>query len=370
MVVGSSSAFVALIIANYYILHRVMTKSRRVLLASVLALALGPACAAGARSPAAPATLPTRLSDREFWQLLVESSEPNGYFRSDNLTSNELLYQRVIPDLLKRTQPGGVYLGVGPEQNFTYIAAVRPAIAVIFDVRRGNMLVQLMYKALFELSRDRADFVSMLFSRPRPRGIGVGASAAALFSAVGSVRGDEELFTRNLKAIQDHLTRTRGLPLPPADLEGIGFAYRAFYTRGFAVRVQQTYDDLMTATDLQGVARSYLASEDRFTFLKDLESRNLVVPVVGDFAGPKAVRAIGAYLKSRDATVTVFYLSNVEQYLYQDRKWAAFCGNVAALPLDASSTFIRSTSDRGFGRGAGFVSSLGPMIAETRDCGG
>ena len=99
-------------------------------------------------------------------------SEPDGYFRSDTLTSNELLFERVIPELLERTRPGGVYLGVGPEQNFTYIAALRPPLAIIFDIRRGNMLVQLMYKALFELAKDRADFVSMLFSRPRPPGLG------------------------------------------------------------------------------------------------------------------------------------------------------------------------------------------------------
>ena len=118
------------------------------------------------------------MTDREFWRLAVDSSEPDGYFRSDTLTSNELLYQRVIPELLKRTRPGGVYLGVGPEQNFTYMAAVRPPMAIIFDIRRGNMLVQLMYKALFELAKDRADFVSMLFSRPRPRGVGADSTVA------------------------------------------------------------------------------------------------------------------------------------------------------------------------------------------------
>jgi hypothetical protein len=94
-----------------------------------------------------------------------------------------------------------------------------------------------------------------------------------------------------------------------------------------------------------------------------------VVPVVGDFGGPKAIRAIAAYLKAHDATVGAFYLSNVEQYLAQDRKMAAFCRSVATLPLDATSTFIRSTSGgRGFGPGGGFVSSLGAIAGETRDC--
>jgi hypothetical protein len=116
--------------------------TRRFLL---VGLVLGLSLSARAPRPAARGTeLPSRLSDRDFWRLVVDSSERDGYFRSDNLTSNELLYQHVIPDLLRRTRPRAVYLGVGPEQNFTYMAAVRPAFAVIFDIRRGNMLVQLM----------------------------------------------------------------------------------------------------------------------------------------------------------------------------------------------------------------------------------
>src|SRR4051794_24774933 len=135
--------------------------TRRVLLALGVVFAAALALVSSRALP--PEQLPSKLSDREFWRLAVDSSEPDGYFRSDNLTSNELLYQRVIPDLLARTRPGGgVYLGVGPEQNFTYIAALKPVMTIIFDIRRGNMLVQLMYKALFELSSDRADFIGKL----------------------------------------------------------------------------------------------------------------------------------------------------------------------------------------------------------------
>ena len=63
-----------------------------------------------------------------------------------------------------------MYLGVGPEQNFTYIVALRPKLAFIVDIRRGNMNEHLLYKAFIELSADRADFLSRLFARPRPAG--------------------------------------------------------------------------------------------------------------------------------------------------------------------------------------------------------
>jgi hypothetical protein len=86
---------------------------------------------------------------------------------------------------------------------------------------------------------------------------------------------------------------------------------------------------------------------------------------VGDFGGPKAIRAVAQYLKTNGATVAAFYLSNVEQYLYQDGKWDTFCRNVANLPLDSTSTFIRSESGFGGGfrrPGPGFVSSLGQIM--------
>ena len=94
-----------------------------------------------------------------------------------------------------------------------------------------------------------------------------------------------------------------------------------------------------------------------------MEKRNAIVPITGDFAGPKALRSVGRYLKSHDATVTAIYTSNVEQYLFQsDTNWRKYYANVATLPIDAKTTFIRSVSNRGYA-GPGF----GPR-AQTRLC--
>src|SRR5262245_22740431 len=118
--------------------------------------------------PAVAATIPDRLTDQEFWRIASEFSEPDGVFRSENLLSNEQYFQWALDDLIKTTKPGRVYMGVGPEQNFTYIAALKPQLAIIIDIRRGNLDLQLVYKALFELSKDRPEFVSRLFARKRP----------------------------------------------------------------------------------------------------------------------------------------------------------------------------------------------------------
>src|SRR5215471_20183706 len=117
-------------------------------------------------------TLPSQLSDSTYWKLISEFSEPDGYYQYTVITSNETAYQEVLPQLTKSIAPGGTYLGVGPEQNFTYIAALRPKIACIVDIRRDMLIEHLMYKAVFEMSADRVEFVGNLFSRKRPLQLG------------------------------------------------------------------------------------------------------------------------------------------------------------------------------------------------------
>jgi hypothetical protein len=331
-------------------------------------------------------TLPDRLSNEEFWRLSQESSEPNGYFQSDNLVSNEVYLQWVIPELLIRARQGGVYLGVGPEQNFTYIAALKPKMVFITDVRLGNRCMHLMYKALFELSKDRADFVELLFNKKRPDGLSEKSTAAELANAFWDVTtSPEPVYKANLQRIQDHLTKTRGLPLSQDDLAGIEYIYWHFWWDGMRINYNSSspnggngrggnsmsmYGDLMLLTDGAGVSRYYLSSEESFRFLKDLEERNMLVPVVGNFAGPKALRAVGKYVRDHGATVSAMYLSNVEQYLNQDGIWGYFCANVATMPLDEKSTFIRSVRGGGGGPGGGLVNALGSMQNETRGCAG
>jgi len=108
-----------------------------------------------------------------------------------------------------------------------------------------------------------------------------------------------------------------------------------------------TYAEVMKATDANGRNWSYLATEENYERVRAMQRKNLIVPLVGDFAGPKALRAVGEFLKDRDATVSVFYVSNVEQYLTPAPRLRDFYSNVEALPLDASSTFIRSAQISG-----------------------
>lgn len=295
--------------------------------------------------------LPRQISDAAFWQMIVDFSEPAGVFRSENLVSNERTLQVVIPELKRLTPPGGVYVGVGPDQNFTYISALKPRLAFVIDIRRQNMLLHLMYKALIEMSDDRAEFLSRLFSRPEPRRVDRRATPQALFAAYDGVAASGEMFRRNVRAIADRLVRHHGFALTGSDLLNIEQVYRAFYLAGPNLRYsfpQQfgmrfpTYADLMLETDGTGRNHSYMSSEASFRVLRDLEKNNLLIPLVGDFGGDKAIRRVGQYVREHGATVTAFYTSNVEQYLFQSDAWSRFFTNVSTMPIDASSTLIRS----------------------------
>jgi hypothetical protein len=371
------------------------TKTRKHLTNAIVRRAALPAVAAlvavalwSAPRLRAADTLAPQIDDAAFWTLIEETSEPGGAFQSENFLSNETGFQAVIPLLKQSTGPDGVYLGVGPEQNFTYIVAIRPKIAFIIDIRRQNMLEHLVYKALFEMSANRADFLSRLFCRKRPAGLTDRSTADELFSAYGAAPSDREVFATNLQDIKDLLLKTHKFGLTSQDESRIGHIYSVFHDFGPDINYNSglgrggggmpNYVELMTATDLQGEQRSYLASEENYQVIRDLERRNLVVPLTGDFGGRKAIRAVGQYLKDHVATVTVFYLSNVERYLFQgsgvnqNGGWTSFYNNVATLPLDASSTFIRSVGGVAPGPGGGMrspnvLASIEETLAALKD---
>jgi hypothetical protein len=315
---------------------------------------------------AAPA-LPDRLSDKEFWALSAALSEPAGSFRSENLVSNETMFQWPIPDLQQTVTPGSVYMGVAPDQNFTYITAVKPRMAFIVDIRRGNLLEHLLYKSLFELSANRAEFLARLFSMPALKGVSETSTPRELFDASYREAADQKLFEANTKAVLDLLIAKHGFALSVDDEAQLTWIYSCFFQygpdltyqacetngggfggggrgfgRGFGGMMFRSYADLQLQADADGVNHTYLATETNYRWIKEFEARNLLVPVMGDFLGPKAIRAVGAWVRDHGAVIGTFYTSNVEQYLFQTTTWRNFYANIATLPMDSGSTLIRS----------------------------
>lgn len=307
------------------------------------------ACAAALASHACSrSAIPAELDNREFQTLIDAFSEAPGPFTlSDNLVSNEPRFA----DRIRWLSPtGGAYIGVGPEQNFSYIAVLRPSIAFIVDIRRENLALHLFYKALFELSTDRADFVSRVFSRPRPAALPSTATVDEIFASYDSVPVSPALLATNAALVRERLLVVRGLSLSAADLDWMDHVLETFAANGPAIdyyrasrvdAVRPSYRELMTARDVTGRHRSFLATDRAFTFIKELQTRNLIVPVVGDFGGPTALRRVGDYVRQHAGHVRAVYASNVGVYLTNQQRYA-FCGNLAALPAPPRAWFIES----------------------------
>ena len=304
--------------------------------------------------------LPDSLGLSGFVWIMTEFSEPAGHFPGDNFVTNETSYLHVVPTVVELGRPGGVYIGVGTEQNFSYIAATMPEIAFIVDIRRENLLQHLLYKAIFALARDRTAFLMLLFSRGHREGgsppDGVPENTATVTEVLDyietSTAADTLLFEQNWERINLEMRRY-GIE-DRDDLDKMLYIYRSFHEKQLSIRYAETrlgnglsyptFRDLMAGTTVEGEFAGFLSTDAKFEFVKDLHRRNLIIPVVGNFAGEKTLRAIGAYAEAHDTRISVFYASNVEYFLidhfYYVFKW--YVANVDALPIDEHSLLIRS----------------------------
>jgi hypothetical protein len=295
----------------------------------------------------------------EFSNIVKSFSEEEGYFFSDNLISNEDGYLNVIDKLRELHVSGGAYIGVGPEQNFTYIAKLRPAIAFLVDIRREAMIQHLMYKALFHLSENRTEFLSRLLSRrlTGKNAPNAKSSVRALTDYFGDMPGDASYYAATLAEIERAIQSDFKFQLSDDDKDALKHIFISFYADGLDVSFKfnsfrggrgggrfsmPSLRDLIEQTDLSGKPGNFLANADEYQFVRSLHEKNRIIPIVGDFAGPKAFKAIAGYLRKHAYPVKVFYTSNVEMYLFESGSFGDFVENVKALPTVSGSLFIRS----------------------------
>jgi len=248
---------------------------------------------------------------------------------------------------------GGAYLGVGPDQNFSYMAQVRPRIAFMIDIRRDNLLQHLLFKALFEMSRNRAEYLALLTGRAVPNDVAKWnrRGITEIVDFVDKSPPDPDQFETTRSVVRTKIKRY-GVPVTAGELETIGRIQQAFFDSGLDLKFtslgrapREYYPNLrklLLERDLTGKQANYLASEDDFQYLKSLEARNLVIPVVGNLAGPHALHEIGRVLSERNEKLSVLYVSNVEFYLMRDDSFDRWARTVAALPRDWRSVIVRS----------------------------
>ncbi len=303
---------------------------------------------------------PTRGRDSVFAAAVVRLSEPGGYFDTDNLISNETSYLHVATRLEAMGVRGGAYIGVGPDQNFSYLTLIRPEVAFLIDIRRDNMLQHLLFKALFTQSRSRLQYLCLwLGCRQPPAELGVDQPLLELLAWVDSTRLTPTAAAR-VRQETARLIEDFGVPLDARDRETIARFHTEFQRTGLMVRFSSfgrgndsqypTLRRLLLERDLNGAHRSYLARDEDWRFVRELQVSGRVIPVVGDLGGRQAFRGLARELRQRQTPLSALYTSNAELYIWRDGSFPEFASSVAEFPLMPSAVIIRSHFDRS-GRG-------------------
>jgi hypothetical protein len=301
-----------------------------------------------------------QLSNDDFGRLIQKLSEPGGYFDTDNLISNEASYLHVLGKLRRMAVQQGAYIGVGPDQNFSYIAQIRPQIVYLIDIRRDNLLQHLLFKALFAGAHNRVEYLALLFGKPAPADWQSwdAKSLEQLVELIDKTPSRRDRFEATKTSIRAYV-KGLGLNLSDGDFASIARIHDAFFEAGLDLRFTSknrpprayypTYRDLLLEKDLTGKQASFVGSEADFQFLKSLQAANLVIPVVGNLAGELALAAIARDATERGLRVSALYTSNVEFYLMREGGFDGFVENVKRLPYGEQSVIIRSYFSGGFG---------------------
>jgi hypothetical protein len=325
-------------------MKRTMFESRRVVVAVLLAtLFIAPVAGSAPRGG---------KDHKAFAALSARLSEPGGYFDSDNLISNETSYQHVLGKLREFNVSGGVYVGVGPDQSFTYIAKIRPRLAIIIDIRRDNLLQHLLFKSLFSRARNRIEYLCLFFGKPFPKTKGwESRGIKELADYIDNTPSDAKQFEKTVKETRQDVQKY-GIPLTASEIDTVTKIQRAFYSAGLEIRyssyhrpprsIYPTYRDLLLERDLAGQQNNYFNAEDDFQFLKKMEDQDQIVPVTGDLSGPQAMKAIGQYVIELKERVSAFYVSNIEFYLQRQGTFDKFIENLKTWPVDNNTLIIRS----------------------------
>jgi hypothetical protein len=276
-----------------------------------------------------------------FGQLVNELSEPETGPPADNLISNEDSYPRVAGALAKQAPPGGVYLGVGPDQNFSLIAHARFSQAFIADYRRRNMLLHFMHKALFTLANDRVSYLSLLTARTPAKGFGKQPTGVELVNAFGGVELDRGRLEASVRDVATLLKpfgivkddEWKSLAQLQAKLAGPGMN-----ARFLALKMYPTFGQMISTPG------HFLTDDGLFEAIQSRQRNDQIVPIVADFSRPDGLRRLRDYLSQTGQKLSVLYISDVEFFLLRNGRWNSYISTLKQMPWADGAVIVRTST--------------------------
>lgn len=266
---------------------------------------------------------------------------------AENLVSNEDSYASCAVELQRRAPIGGVYLGVGPDQNFSLMTSARSTLALVVDYRRRNLLLHLLHKALMALAADRIAYLSLLTARAVAPAGAAAWSGAALAEAFRRAAMDRSRLNQAAEEVRRYLRPLdllHGDDWPSLETIHAKLAGAGMSARFLGLASYPTLGRMLAATDRRGVPGHFLASEERYQTVRDLQLGDRLLPIVGDLAGSGAMPRIAAWLARHRLALSVVYVSDVEFFLLRAGRFEGYVANLNAMPRLDGAVIVRTST--------------------------
>ncbi len=274
------------------------------------------------------------------------SEPPTGPVSADNLMTNEDSIASVL-DRVSQLPGGTAYLGVGPDQNFSLIAAARPSVALILDYRTKNQHLHLLHKSLIEQSANRSAYLSRLWARSPVIDAAARGDAARLVAAYAAAPLKPDMLEESREAVRRSLldmgfrseTDLAEIARIQARLAGPGPD-----ARFLALRMYPPIGRFIAMKTRSGRPGHWLADDSLYMAMRQLQQADALLPVVADWAGSRAMPKTAAYLSKKRSKVGCVYVSDVEFFLFRAGSFDRYVANLVRLPIADEAVIVRTST--------------------------
>lgn len=289
-----------------------------------------------------------------FFELLKWLDEPpTGPSSADNLMTNEDSLASVMDQIRSESPPGTVFLGVGPDQNYTFIATARPIEAYLLDYRKKNQLLHLMHLALIAKSPNRIDYLENYWARRVKVGLisppndDHSKTTEKLLLLFRRSELDQQFLAQNIGDVMSELLNSQFLDAN--EIEEVGRIQKRLAGPGpearfLALKMYPTIASLISMKTRAGKPGHWLAGDDYYQEVRELCFQQKIYPVVGDWSGQLCLKKLAAHLNSTEKKVGLVYISDVEFFLLRGNRFSHYIENLARLPLHDEVRIVRTST--------------------------
>jgi len=216
------------------------------------------------------------------------------------VTSNENRHEK-FRVALEGHPTGGVFIGIGADQNYMLVGWSRPELAIMADFDKYVVAVHDVYAAFFAAAETPSAFFRLWESVNRSR---AKDAIRAYFPDKAKRKKVWGMYKYSRKLVEGRLVWLR----------------RHMKKKGVAC----------VWTDA-----------DQYSFVRDLVRAGRVVAVLADLTGSKALAGIGDAARELKLPVRTLFTSNAEHYFDFTKNFRA---NILGLPIDDKSLVLRTRS--------------------------